>query len=41
MLLLPTEGIAVAVLCGTKSDLAQRVTAKVVETFRPLADASI
>lgn len=36
LLLLPAEGIAVAVLCGTKSDLPQRVAAQVFEILRPL-----
>ena len=36
LLLLPAEGIAVAVLCGTKSYLPQQVAGKVVEALRPL-----
>ncbi len=36
LLLLPAEGIAVAVLCGTRSDLPQQVAGKILDTLRPL-----
>lgn len=37
LVLIPAEGIAVAVLCGTKSDLPQRVVSGVVAALRPFA----